>query len=85
MPVYFGVVWMRPSLTAKRILMTSSGCRDRVAKTPPEMPAIKCSYLMWLNKSTLSFNMFVDGDDGVNFDVVVDIFLQCDDVDKFCT
>lgn len=49
--------------------MTSRGCRARVEITPPDIPAIKCSYLTWLlNKSMLSFKT----DDGVIF-VVADI------------
>lgn len=49
---------------AKRILMRSRGCRINVDVTPPDMPATRCSYLMWLNKANLE-------DDELGFVIVV--------------
>lgn len=49
---------------AKRILMRSRGCRINVDVTPPDIPATRCSYLMWLSKANLE-------DDELGFFIVV--------------
>lgn len=49
---------------AKRILMRSRGCKINVDVTPPDIPATRCSYLMWLSKANLE-------DDELGFFIVV--------------
>lgn len=49
---------------ANLILMRSKGCRINVDVTPPDIPATRCSYLMWLSRASLE-------DDELGFFMVV--------------
>lgn len=49
---------------ANLILSKSKGCRINVEVTPPDIPATRCSYLMWLSNASLV-------DDELGFFIVV--------------